>query len=220
MTDPVRTWRARRAWGRFVGAVYAGGAEREWIFRVAGRVLWGTDTRLLRRGIGELARLPSDVLILDAPCGSGVALAGLRAAGGPGYVGVDISPAMVSRARRRAGPGSAARFARADVRALPFADGVFGGCLSYNGLHCLPDPGVAVAELARCLAPGGRLVGCCIVRKAGPRFDRMIALLRRFGVFGAVGTASDVRGWFQEAGLRLDRFDRSGAVVHFVAVRR
>jgi len=42
---------------------------------------------------------------------------------------------------------------------LPFADEEVDLFLSFSGLHMIPDPERAVAEIARCLKPGGRLIG-------------------------------------------------------------
>ncbi len=45
-----------------------------------------------------------------------------------------------------------------DVSALPFRDAAFDGCLNVVTLEHVREPGRAVAELARTLAPGGRLL--------------------------------------------------------------
>ena len=137
------------------------------------------------------------------------------------YVAADISPDMLARARRQA---SALRrddieFAEADIERMPFGDGEFDLCLCFNGLHCLPDPAAAVREIARCLTPGGRLVGDAVVRGAGSRQDLVIAALRRAGLFGPGGSADDLQHWLTAAGLRVDRLQRSGALVHFAATR-
>ncbi len=34
---------------------------------------------------------------------------------------------------------------------MPFDDNEFDMCVSFNGLHCLPDPAAAVREIVRCL---------------------------------------------------------------------
>jgi SAM-dependent methyltransferase len=202
--------------GRLGGTVYDFGVEREWLARPAGRVLWGTDAGLLYAGIRSIGELPDGAAVLDVPCGGGVALRGAR----PGirYVAADISPAMLDRTRRQAARrGLAVELAEADVGALPFAGGGFDLCVSFNGLHCLPDPAAAVREIARCVRPGGRFVGDTVVRGAGPRQDLAIALLRRAGLFGPGGTAADLARWLRDAGLAVDRVERSGAVVHFAA---
>jgi SAM-dependent methyltransferase len=47
---------------------------------------------------------------------------------------------------------------RADLTALPFRPGVFDGALHIVTIEHLPEPGCALAEIARSLAPGGVLL--------------------------------------------------------------
>jgi ubiquinone/menaquinone biosynthesis C-methylase UbiE len=108
-------------------------------------------------------------------------------------------------------------FLEADIERMPLGDDEFDLCVSFNGLHCLPNPPAAVREIARCVKPGGRLVGDSVVRGAGFRQDLAIAFLRRAGVFGVGGTVEELRGWLTDAGLRIDRIQRSGALAHFTA---
>ncbi len=183
-------------------------------------LLWGTDTRLLYEAIGTIGELPEGSAVLDVPCGGGLALRGMRPDQGLRYVAADIAPAMLERTRRRAaGTGRPIEAMVADIERLPFPDNEFDLCVCFNGLHCLPDPARAVRELARCLKPGGRLVGDTIVLRAGARQDVAIAAMRRLGLFGPGGTSVAVEHWLTDAGLRIDRLDRSGAVAHFAATR-
>ncbi|MGQ9634763.1 MAG: class I SAM-dependent methyltransferase [Bryobacteraceae bacterium] len=46
----------------------------------------------------------------------------------------------------------------ADLRALPFRDGAFDACLNIVTLEHIPDPQQALAEMARILKPGGKLL--------------------------------------------------------------
>ncbi|OLF16639.1 class I SAM-dependent methyltransferase [Actinophytocola xanthii] len=216
----MSTWAT--AAGRVPGAVYDFGVQRPWLAVPAGWLLWGTDVRHLHRTVRGLADLPAGSSVLDVPCGGGIALRGLRRGQDVRYVGADVSPAMLARTRRLAARSwtTGVALARADLTRLPFATGAFDSCLCLNGLHCLPDPARAVRELARCLRPGGRLVGDLVVSGAGVRQDLALAVLRRLGLFGPGGTPADLGGWLAAAHLRVDRILRSGAVVHFVATRR
>ena len=200
--------------------VYDYGVEREWLSRPVGALLWGTDTRGLYRTIRTLGVLPAGTAVLDVPCGGGVALRGLRRDQDVRYVAADISPVMLDRTRRQARRlGLRVEAVEADITRLPFPDNEFDVCVSFNGLHCLPDPALAVRDLARCLRPGGRLIGDTIVRGAGWRQDLAIAAFRRVGLFGRGGTTADVKRWLTDAGLRVDRLERSGAVTRFAATR-
>jgi len=209
------------AWNsRLLGAAYDAGVEREWLALPAARLLWGADVRHLYDTVRGLADLPAGTSLLDAPCGGGVALRGIRPGQDLRYVGVDLSTAMLRRTGRRAAlAGLDVGLVAADLGRLPFADGEFDVCVTFNGLHCVPDPAGAVRELARCLAPGGRLVGDVVVRGAGARQDALITVLRRWGIFGDGVTVAGLREWCAGAGLRIDRLVCSGAVVGFAATR-
>jgi ubiquinone/menaquinone biosynthesis C-methylase UbiE len=72
-------------------------------------------------------------------------------------VGVDLSGAMIDEAIELAAGLGNVRFQRADAEALPFADDSFTAVLCSNSFHHYPEPARAVAEMARVLAPGGRI---------------------------------------------------------------
>ena len=78
---------------------------------------------------------------------------------GTQLTGVDWSPAMLGIARRRAaGLGRAADLSQGDAQALEFPDESFDTVLCALGLCAIPDDRRAVAEMARVLRPGGRLL--------------------------------------------------------------
>jgi SAM-dependent methyltransferase len=220
MADLRANWSTRTI-GRLGGGVYDFAVEREWLARPAGLALWGTDTRLLFNTIRTIGELPDGSAVLDIPCGGGLALRGLRSGQQVRYVAADISPDMLSRARRqaRAIDRDDIEFAETDIEHMPFADGEFDLCVSFNGLHCLPDPAAAIREITRCLAMEGRLVGDAVVRGAGVRQDLLITAFRHAGLFGTGGSVDDLRRWLTAAGLRVDRLQCSGAIAHFAATR-
>jgi ubiquinone/menaquinone biosynthesis C-methylase UbiE len=90
---------------------------------------------------------------LDVCCGTGAGLRALSSLCQGPVMGVDFSTGMLAQARR-AHPD--ARWARADVRALPFA-GAFDLAVSFGALgHFLPAQRPALfAGLYRTLRPGG-----------------------------------------------------------------
>jgi demethylmenaquinone methyltransferase / 2-methoxy-6-polyprenyl-1,4-benzoquinol methylase len=93
--------------------------------------------------------------VLDACCGTGdLALAAARAGGA--VTGADFSEEMLVRARRK---GPELEWVLADAMALPFEDGSFEVVTVGFGIRNLEHLEAGLRELARVLAPGGRL-GC------------------------------------------------------------
>jgi ubiquinone/menaquinone biosynthesis C-methylase UbiE len=170
--------------------------------------------------VARLADAPAGASVLDIPCGGGFAFRGLRPGQAVHYIAADISPYMLQEARaeaRRREVQDAIEFVEADVTALQFADNSFDLCVTYNGLHCLPDPRAALGELTRVLKPGGALRGTSCVTGRGPRKDALIAMLRRAGVFGNTPRTGDIEAWLREFGLDVVTLERSGAVEFFEA---
>nr|WP_207949643.1 methyltransferase domain-containing protein [Mycobacterium eburneum] len=221
MSERRTRWGQRSIADRWGGAVYDFAVEHEWLARPFGLALWGTDVRMFYDSLRVLGDLPDGAAVLDVPCGGGVALRGLRPGQRVRYVAADISPDMLGRARRAAsGLGlDGIEFTEANIERMPFADNEFDLCVTFNGLHCLPDPAAAVTEMARCLRPGGRLVGDSVVRGAGLRQDLAIAALRRADLFGVGGSVDELHDWLTSAGLSVTRLELSGALAHFTATR-
>ncbi|NNH68978.1 class I SAM-dependent methyltransferase [Nocardia uniformis] len=91
--------------------------------------------------------------LLDVACGHGN-LSGRAAARGAHPWGVDVAEAMVASARQ-AHPGI--EFSRADACELPCASETFDVAVSNFAILHLGEPERGVAELARVLAPGGKV---------------------------------------------------------------
>ncbi|WP_263808075.1 class I SAM-dependent methyltransferase [Salinibacter sp.] len=73
-------------------------------------------------------------------------------------VGVDLSPAMVERARAKLDGRPGVRFEQADVHDLPFGDNAFDVAVCANTFHYFTHPEQVLTEARRVLRPGGRLV--------------------------------------------------------------
>jgi SAM-dependent methyltransferase len=91
--------------------------------------------------------------VLEVGCGWGELAEWVARETGVDVVATDLSPHMVELARER---GVDAHVA--DVQALPFADGAFDVAIAAWMLYHVPELSLAIAELARVLRPGGRLV--------------------------------------------------------------
>jgi ubiquinone/menaquinone biosynthesis C-methylase UbiE len=218
--DVRAVWRS--PWfDRFGAATYDFFVERERLAQVGARLVWGTDARLLYRSLAAISSISEGSAILDVPCGGGVALRALRPEQRVRYVAADISTGMLRRTRREAERRSVRQveFVEADVESLPFEDSSFDLCVCLNGLHCFSDPAAGLREIGRCLRPDGRLVGDAAIRGRGARYDLVIDLYRRRGIFGPGGTAADLERWLAAAGFEDTRLQLSGAVAYFDARR-
>jgi ubiquinone/menaquinone biosynthesis C-methylase UbiE len=117
--------------------------------------------RLQDRALSSL-ELQADDRLLDVACGAG-ALVREVAPRVERAVGADISPGMLELARSRmtsAEPGELTNVELivAPSDALPFEDGSFSALVCTTALHHFPDPQGSIDEMARVLAPDGRIV--------------------------------------------------------------
>jgi ubiquinone/menaquinone biosynthesis C-methylase UbiE len=217
VADVREQWRE----GRINAALYDEVVERERLARIFGALLWSTDAGRLFRQIALLGEVPDGSAILDVPCGGGLALRGLRPEQEVRYVAVDLSAVMLARARRQAERRGLERveFVEADVESLPFEDAEFELCITYNGLHCFPDPAAALTEMVRVLRPGGNLRGTTVVNGAGWRHDAIIHAMRQAGTFGPGGTVGEYRRWLAQAGLSGVEVSRDGAIACLEGLR-
>jgi ubiquinone/menaquinone biosynthesis C-methylase UbiE len=120
-------------------------------------VSFGRAGRRLRMQVVAAAELEDGGQVLDVACGPGRNLPLLLDTVGPGgrVVGVDIAPAMVTRARSRAVD---AEVLEADIsEGLPFGDASFDAVVSSFGLSCVPQISPALDEILRVLRPDGVL---------------------------------------------------------------
>jgi SAM-dependent methyltransferase len=103
------------------------------------------------------AKVRAGQRVLDVGCGTGVvAITAVRH--GAEVVGLDLTPALLERARENARVADVKiDWREGDVESLPFEDGAFDVVTSQFGHMFAPRPEVAVAEMLRVLKPGGTI---------------------------------------------------------------
>jgi ArsR family transcriptional regulator len=108
--------------------------------------------------LAALAALASpDAVFGDLGCGTGQVSAAL-APFVARVVAVDSSAAMLQAARRRLQGLQNVDLRRGDIEALPIDDGRLDAATVMLVLHHVPQPALALADVARVLKPGGRLI--------------------------------------------------------------
>jgi demethylmenaquinone methyltransferase/2-methoxy-6-polyprenyl-1,4-benzoquinol methylase len=115
----------------------------------------GVDRRWRARLVRRLGDVRGRTLV-DACCGTGDLAFALERAGAR-VVGVDFTPEMLARARRK-GAGRAARFVAGDALSLPLGDASVDAAAIAFGLRNVADRHAGVRELKRVVRPGGALI--------------------------------------------------------------
>jgi SAM-dependent methyltransferase len=159
--------------------------------------------------------------VLDIACGPGNFSRAFAAAVGDSglVVGLDASRTMLERGGadlRRSGLHNLT-LVRGDAIALPFVDDSFDGVCCFAALHLFSDPFAGLDEMARVLAPGGRIaLMTSVQRQLGPRgpLKPITERLSGIRVFGQpeIVDALDERGF-------EDLHQRLSGLVQFVGGR-
>jgi arsenite methyltransferase len=108
-----------------------------------------------------MGRLAEGERVLDLGSGAGTdSLIASQMVGSRGSVtGIDMTPAMLEKARSAAAEMGATNveFVESEAEHLPFATGTFDVVISNGVIDLIPDKDAVFAELYRVLTPGGRL---------------------------------------------------------------
>ncbi|MCP4833554.1 MAG: bifunctional demethylmenaquinone methyltransferase/2-methoxy-6-polyprenyl-1,4-benzoquinol methylase UbiE [Phycisphaera sp.] len=121
---------------------------------------FGRDQAWRRRAV-KLASVKPGEAVLDVACGTGDLTEAFALAGAGEVVGGDFTPEMLDQAREKAlrlPEGDRPSYVHADAMDLEQGDGCFDVVSIAFGIRNVSDPSVAIAEFARVLKPGGRLV--------------------------------------------------------------
>jgi SAM-dependent methyltransferase len=157
--------------------------------------------------------LPLGGLVLDVGCGTGQ-LASAIAAEGYDVCGVDLSAAMVARARER---GLAGTYAGVTT-ALPFAENSFDLALTVATLHHLETPArvaTTVREMGRVIKPGGFVV-LWDHNPANPYWPILMKRVPQDSGDERLVSLEELLQDCRAAGLRLHRVFRSGFTPDFL----
>jgi ubiquinone/menaquinone biosynthesis C-methylase UbiE len=202
------------------GAFYDFYIERPRLMQVVGRALWGIDAAVLYASMTPIGEAGSGAVIVDVPCGGGVAFRALSPEQDVRYVAADLSQKMLRRAQRRAAKRSLEQVEvqRADMVDLPFGDAEVDLFLSFSGLHMIPEPERAVAEIVRCLKPGGRVVGTTFFSD-GSRRARAIFKVGSYRGHALPPERARLSGWLEAAGLANVRLGPERGFASFEARR-
>ena len=152
----------------------------------------------------EAAEAGPDDTVLDVACGGGIVVCAfaphVRHA-----TGIDMTPAMLERARRHAAETGVANVAwrEGNVTRLPFPDSAFTIVVTRFAMHHFPEPRAVFAEMRRVCAPGGRIVVADTYASPDPAkaaaFNRL-ELLRDPSHRRCLALA-ELQGLFRESGL-------------------
>lgn len=156
--------------------------------------------------------------VIEIGCGPGMGMrAALKRVGPEGFVaGVDQSAAAAHfavHAVHRAVLQGRAVVMRAGVADLPFRDRLFDKAFAVNTFQFWPDPARGLREIARVLAPAGRLV----ITQRAASLDRPTNFAGAAGGMDRIGQASAL---LKQQGWRIldERCGRDGARLLAVSV--
>jgi ubiquinone/menaquinone biosynthesis C-methylase UbiE len=180
------------------------------------------DAGALRMIVEAAEAGPGDT-VLDVACGGGIVVCAfapeVRHA-----TGIDMTPAMLERARGLAAEKGLANVAwrEGDVTHLPYPDGAFTIVVTRFAVHHFPDPQAVFGEMVRVCAPGGRVVVVDTCASPDPRkaaeFNRLEKL--RDPSHARALPLAELKGLFRNAGLAEPRenfYELRDTVEHLLA---
>ena len=190
-----------------MGALY----EKTW-----GRGFAGVYNRVLKAseeaGLGDMRReLLSSASgdVIDIGAGTGVNLDSFPASVSRLVMAEPFPPMADQIAERVAGSGRDVEVEVAPAESLPFPDDTFDYAVFTLVLCTVDDPDMALAEAARVLKPGGRMLFLEHVRSESPRLARWQDRLHGVWHFAAVGchTNRDTASSIRRSGFQVEQME-------------
>ena len=176
-----------------------------------------------RRHAVRVAAVRPGERVLDVACGTGDLTAMFaRRTNADRVIGADFTPEMLEVARHKqarlpADVRTRVDYTQADAMDLPFPDNAFGVVSIAFGIRNVQEPAKALAEFARVLKPGGRLV---ILEFDTPRFApaRLLNNLycRRIMPVTATAIAGDRSGAYKYLPKSVGAFANAGELAEAV----
>jgi arsenite methyltransferase len=187
---------------------------------------------------GELASIPADAnmglscgnptamaslrpgeVVVDLGCGGGldVFLAAQKVGASGKAIGIDMTPAMIERARKNAARGANGKavenveFHLANIDDLPLAEASVDVVISNCVINLAPDKSAVFREIARVLKPGGRLAVSDIALKKPLPPELGNDLMAYIGCIAGAIPIDQYRRGLTEAGLSHVQIVDSGA---------
>jgi ubiquinone/menaquinone biosynthesis C-methylase UbiE len=149
--------------------------------------------------LGLLGLLDEAWTVGDLGCGTGQVAQSL-APFVRRVVAVDSSPAMLDAARARLAELPNVDVREGELESLPVADGELDAVITFLVLHYVAEPGEALAQAARALRPGGRLLVVDMMPHEREEYRQAM------GHVWQGFEAARLEGWMAEAGLGAFRY--------------
>jgi SAM-dependent methyltransferase len=156
----------------------------------------------------EFSGAGSDDTVLDVACGPGLVVAAFakvcRTA-----TGIDLTPAMIDKAREHAAASALTNvdWHVGNVLPLPFPDRAFSVVVSRFAFHHFPDPLAVLREMARVCTRPGRIVVADMAASDDPKRAAALNTMERLRDPSHTRALSlaELRGLFVQAGLPAPR---------------
>jgi len=188
---------------------------------LGGRLLMG----LTGPGTDEEHRMALEMLsidpgdrVLDVACGPGNFTRDFARIARDGLVvGIDASAPMLDVAVRETA-GDNVAYLRGDAGALPFRDGSFDAVCCFAALYLIEEPMRALAEIARVLAPGGRVALLASCNRGPLSTDVTSSIVRRLSGVRIFGRDELVRVLVDAGLVEVDR--KIAGLAQFLSARK